>query len=419
MTVPETLNQFEIDRGNPLLRDIPERTMGEWLRDLKYDSRDAWPKPFGQVPESYTKQIEKLVIPTSNLVSIATSISSMLIASLRDRDPREQNNLRLIYKMAEYENMKFGAELEKMPWFKESAQGAILRGPTGCAKSHVFQAILRVLPQVSDHGEHTGWQSLQQVVYLRVYMPADSSRTGLLLGIAAELDSILGTNYSAELQRRKRIEHQLLYVLRILMIHRVGMLILEEAQERTLGSSVWAKEFCTIFLRMMNCGIPLVLVGNPLAFDHVLAFSQNLRRLTKNGLHEFIPYFNADVEDWRDKLAPGIWNWTVFDKADEFKATPEFLYKRTGGVPDFLATYRRECLVTALRLGGDCVTRQHADAAWGSPVMLPLHELIEAMSTKNIEVLSTMPDQPVAFLQKEWGKARKMLELQRAMEAMA
>lgn len=410
----ELMNQFEIDAQNPLLRDLKERSPAQWLRDLAHDPRETWPRPYGRVAESYTKQIEHLVVPTAGLVSRATSVSTMMISSLRDRDPRNQENLKRVYEMATYENADLGKDLQKLPWFREFAQGAVLRGPTGCAKTHEISAILRNIPQLSLHGENLGWTALTQVNHLRVYMPTDSSRSGLYMGIVSELDHVLSTHYAEELARRKTVEKQLLYVLRLLMIHRVGLLVLEEAQERTLGTDQWSKEFCTVFLRMMNCGIPLVLVGNPRAFDNVLSFSQALRRLTKNGLHEFMPYFDARADDWCKKLVPGIWGWTVFDREDSFKPSPELLYKRTGGIPDVLATYRRECLVVALRVGGSCVDRSHFEAAWCSPAMVPLHRMIDGYVDKDSSVLQSLPDQPVAYLEERWSEERAF---RRAMKA--
>ncbi len=175
---------------------------------------------------------------------------------------------------------------------------------------------------------------------------------------------------------------------------------------RNLGTQVLGKEFVTMFLRIMNVGIPLVMIGNPMAFDNVMTFSQDLRRCTENGLFECPPIYAADEDEWKDELMPVIWGWTIFDKPDEAEVTPEYLFDKSGGVHGFLTRYRRQCIVAALRDGSDCVKQMHLDIAWESNVMRPLHKLIEAHRDKNLDLLKGVVDQPLAWIQEQWEAAR-------------
>lgn len=407
-----TVTSVTSDLGNPLLQRLQERNVSEWNNDLWYDPRDLWLEPLGSVPESRIEELEHLVVPTQTGVSVALNLTSRLISSLRRRDPRLSENRKRLYKLAELSAKDLGKDLQKMPWFSDGAGGAILRGPTGCSKSHSLGGFMRLTPNTLEHGpnEECGWSHLQQLVYLRVFMPADYSRSGLLHGIVAEMDSVLGTNYMLEIERKKTIEKQLIYVLQLLTVHRCGTLILEEAQDRNLKQLVWGTEFVTVFLRIMNSGVPLVLVGNPLAFEHVLKFSQDMRRLTKGGVFDFAPVYDHDEVEWTTELVPGIWNWTIFNKPDSYAAPAKLLFERTGGIHGVLAIYRKECLVTALRAQADRVEEIHVHAAWYSPVMKPMHELIGAYAdkTKGLPILATMPDQPIAYLSKRWSEITEM-----------
>lgn len=404
----ETYDLFDLDAANPLLRWLPkERPVTTWADDLKFDPRSQWKRPWGRVPESHVHTIKATYVPTVLAVEAVVSLFTMLIVSLRERDPRLAHNRRVLFEFAEMKRRKLGPELRDLPWFSGGASGSIWMGPTGCKKSHTARAMFRVLPQFIDHGPEPqcGWVSLRQLVYLHVDM--DKTRGGLLLAIAMAVDKALGTNYAASVRKLRTVEERLVAVLHILMIHRCGMLVLDEVQVRNVAPVVLGPEFSAFFLRVMNCGIPLVLVGNPLSFEHVLSYSQDLRRLTDAGRYDFLPTYDALDPEWCDQLVPGLWGWTVFNKKDpKIAGLDALLYERTGGVADFLSKYRRESIIQALRANSDCVTRKHMDAAFQGPTMRGLHKLIEGYVEKDITKLARYSDQPLAYLEEFWSVVR-------------
>lgn len=405
---------YEEDAGNPLLTGLPpEKTFSEWADSLYFKPRLETREGSRPPLESHIKIIQTVNIPTGKSIELSLSLYTLLISSLRDRNPREAQNRRRIYELAGMRHKDFGDELERMPWFAESATGAVIMGPTGCSKSHSVNAMLRGIPQVIEHGvnEDCGWRALKQLVYLKVPMPADASRNGLLFNISAEIDRVLGTKYDEQIRKQATIERRLIDVLTILMQHRCGLLILEEVQARNVVPSVLGLEFATVFLRVLNCGIPLILIGNPISFAHLLNFSQDLRRLTAGGLFEFYPSYDEKDGTWVKDLVPEIWAWSIFAEPDELvENLPAVLYQRTGGVPDFLVKYRSECLVRALRSGSTKVTRQHMDEAHRSPAMKGLHKLIRGYVNKDLQVLSGFSDQPIAFLSERWQEETEARE---------
>lgn len=404
---------FDLDAGNLLLTGLPaERTQEQWADALAYDPRRSWKRPFRRVSESHAHVIETLFVPTVQSVQIACTLFTMLVASLRRRDPRLAENRRAIFEFGEWRRGRLGRELEDLPWFGVSASGSILAGPTGCAKTHTIKGLARLLPQVIEHGEapDCGWLFLKQLVYLHVDMPADAGRLGLLYGLVKAVDTALGTTYAEDVLKRRTIEEKLVEVLHILMIHRCGMLILDEVQVRNVKPAVLGPEFVTFFLRVLNCGIPLVLIGNPLAFEHVLDFSQDLRRLTAAGHFECGPIDDPSDAEWDEIIVPSVWGWTVFNNQDEpVRDLGNLLFERTGGILDVLVKYRRECLVEALRCGASCVERIHLDAVYRrSPVMRPLHRLVGAYAKRDLSTLAGFTDQPVAFLEAYWHERESM-----------
>jgi len=401
-------NLFSLDDGNPLLIPLlPEKSFLQWGDDLFFDpiSKNA---SLERISESNFYLIEQFFTPTRRAINLAMNLSSMMISSLRRRDPRIAANRKYLFELASFADQVTSKNLERMPWLGEGAAGAIVRGPTGCSKTHSCDAFLRLIPQCVEHGpnEAGGWLSLKQLVYLRVPMPSDASRKGLLANILWKLDEALGTSYSQKVNSRITQEILLVEVLKLLAVHRCGLLILEEVQERNVAAKVLGSEFANLFLKILNSGVPLLLVGNPLSFDHIIRFSQDCRRLTSAGLFDFTPAFDHHDDDWTLDLVPGLWGWSILPELDDpIPNLVKLLYERTGGIPALLSTYRRECLVEAFRSGSKRVTAGHVEAAFWSPSMVGMHDLIEAYRTKNLKTLaSNFSDQPVEFLGKCWER---------------
>lgn len=407
-------DQFSVDANNPLLASLPpERSFLEWGIALSYDPRDKWSKPYGKRPESHARIIRNLVVPTERLVTVAVNFQGALINSYRERDPRLPANRRRLYELAELKaNKKLDEDLTKLPWFAGGAPGSIIQGPTGVQKSHSVSAFLGQFPQVIEHGTNAecGWSSLKQIVYLQVAMPDDANRKSFYLAIVLEIDRHLGTNHAPAVEKMTN-GRALLEVLTLLSVYRCGLLVVEEAQMRNLASKVLGNEFVATFLRIMNCGVPLVLVGNPLAFENVLNFSQDTRRFSAEGIYDFAPVYAADDPEWLQDLVPGVWGWTIFDEKD---AVPPdqlapLLFKRTGGCADFLSRYRCECLINAIRRGASRVEARDVEDAYWSAKIKPLHGLATAYATHKIDLLSKYTDQPLDYLQGIWSyeKARR------------
>jgi|SRR5450830_226716 len=396
-----------VDKGNQLLAPLlPERSFMQWAEDLYFDPVPDRPNIDTKISESHFHLLEQLFIPGHRSIVLAMSLATMMISSLRRRDPRIYANQHYHYRLAVFSNKVNARNLKDMPWIGESASGAIIRGPTGSSKSHSCDAFLRLLPQYVDHAasEECGWIKLRQLVYLRVPMPADSSRKGLLLNIIWKIDEALHTAYGKEIGNRITQEQLLVETLKILTIHRCGILILEEVQERNVSSQVLGSEFSTLFLKILNAGIPLVLVGNPMSFDRIMSFSQDQRRLTTGGQFDFTPAFDHNDEEWRFDLVPGIWGWSILPEKDEpIDDLSRLLFDRTGGIPGVLSLYRRECLIEAFRAGSKRVMRSHVDAAFWSPSMTGMHALIDAYRKKDLHTLALkFSDQPIAFLRDIW-----------------
>jgi hypothetical protein len=258
----------------------------------------------------------KLVnIPNSITLDASYCFQNMLYEGLDQRDPRRDLSRRFIYQSAQY----VGAAMDTLEWRPSFALGMVIEGITGVGKSQLIDRMLSLFPQVIEHGknESCGWLQLKQLVWLKVHMSSDGSRGGFLMNGLIALDEALQTDYATQYKgARWTVEKLLVVFLHLLAIHRCGVLIVEEAQETNLNLTPFARDFVNFFLRVLNWGVPTVLIGNPLAFRNLREHSQDVDRFSEGGWFRLEPEMDPTSHQWTAGLIPGLWLPTLLDNAD-------------------------------------------------------------------------------------------------------
>jgi hypothetical protein len=399
----ESLYPYE---GNVLLWQLPEsRSFGEWAEAIHYDPRQNWPVP---LPERELRdrimEIDALVVPLYKTITIAEALQRMHRHELIARDPRVEANRKAFYEKAQWK----GASIDSLPWFPRSAGGCIIQGPTGTSKSHSSEAAMRGIPNALVREAVPGaWLELHHLVHMTVHMPSDGTRGGLLFSIASEMDRWLGTNYRTEYRLLRTIDKQLVQILMWLLQHRCGMLIIEEAQDENLGVNPFGKEFVQFFMRVLNFGVPVVLIGNPLAFEHhINRHSQVLRRLSYYGNFELNAFPDHRAKGWEREVMSMIWGWSPFSEPEEeIEDLNKLIWDLTGGIDDMVVRLRRETLLAVEKEQGTKVLKRHIEQAYNSPAITSFHRIIEGYWDKSTEKLRRYcDDQPLEYLRRMWGQ---------------
>jgi len=396
---------------NPLLAALAAHTSNPFLAALPpflddgglsqaMEHRPILPPHVRQIPIESRPDL----LVTSDRLRIAKGLQSLLYTGLKGRAPAAEDAKQFIYLSAQ----QLGKPIQVLPWNPSSARGMIIEAPTGSGKTHCVDVFLARLPQVICHGHepNCAWRALKQLVYLKVHMPADGSRGGFLTAAFFEIDIALGTDY-LERYRRWTIEKQLVALLHVLAVHRCGLLIIEEAQEQALSTGTFSADFRTFFLRILNWRIPLVLVGNPLAFTKIKHFAQDVDRFSEAGWHTLMPCLDPQSAEWREDWMPGLWAPTLLNEPDQpypANSTPNeldstldgFVWKRTAGVPRYIARLRSIVNEVALKAGIPRITRELVDRVYLlDPRIQPLRRRIEAITSKRWQALASFDDMPV------------------------
>ena len=410
--------QIAIDRikRNPLIAALPKNlTPVELATKLRFCP--ITPENLRSIPRhdrpTLLTSYKNTFIPTMQGLSIALSLQQMIHDGYAQRDPLLTSSKKFIYTGGQLKGLK----LSDTEWWPSFASGMVIDGITGLGKSQLLDRFLSLYRQTIEHGENEecGWKSLKQLCWLKIHMPSDGSRGGFLEGAFRELDKALGTDYCQQYSSRSwTVEKLLVVFLHLLSVHRCGLLVIEEAQEKNLSQSPFSREFVTFFLRLLNWGTPTVLIGNPLAFSNLQGFSQDVDRFTEGGWHHLLPVLEPTSEEWLEDWMPGLWTPTLLDEPDAaytpFSEDPNdqtlagFVWRRTGGVPRYIARLRIEVQDAALRLGSQQVTPELVELVYRtSPKMIEIHERIDAFVHRDWRALKRFNDIP-------WNEFRKLWE---------
>jgi AAA domain len=343
--------------------------------------------------------------PTALGIDIAAALQSMHRQHYWQRHPRSSEARKKRIDIA------VGAatdtlEPEHFPWFADGASGLIIKGITGMGKSSLIKRYLSLLPKqvvVHENGSLPGYEFLKQIVWLKVDMSSDGTRGGLLIGILTEVDRLLGTNYHMQFAKYT-LDKLAIKVGVILSTYYCGMLIIDEVQEKNFDQSKWRSEHEMFFLRILNFGIPIVLLGNPLGFVEHSGFVQNIRRFSNGGIFDIPPAMYKDNKDFQ----------TIASHALDLSVMPQrspdgrqyFLdkaFQYSGGIYDFVFRLNVESQLLALREGSTAVRPRHIDQAFKSSARIaPNANLINGLTMRDAATLRDRPDIPIKYLQALW-----------------
>ena len=415
----ETSFRLPASSINPLLDVDGLRELPRLLTNREALARALRHQPFEGVDLRVLSPPEKLLliprlrrafVPSPDAIQVAERLLHLIYFELDRRNPLVQSNQRFVNQAAQWLKLN----VDQIPWETTQAQGMVIEGLTGIGKSHIVDRVLSLIPQVVEHFPDGQWgmQYLKHLVWLKVPMPADNSRMGLLVNVLMAMDEALGTNYATDHARSSaRVERLIAVVLYLLVQHRCGLLIIEEAQKQNLVG--YTRNFLAFFLRILNAGVPTVLVGNPLAFDLIKNHAQDTDRFSEGGWITLLPAFGPDTPVWQRLWIPGLWGPTVLDgEQASFEPLPvypgignwaAFLWQLTGGLPRQLCRLRIEVLEAALRQRRQSVDSRFVEEVFrNSSRFAMVRDRNAALANHDAQALMAFEDVPVQLLRRYW-----------------
>ena len=337
--------------------------------------------------EFLVEAVDSHYVATSPLLEPASGLQILLRRALAMRNPLNKDEQVRVNRLGLAENKGTVRCLAAM-----DGAGMLLSGMTGTGKSALLKRILTLLVPnpVLDFqtSKACGWFKLKQCVYLYVDHPSNGTRGALLKRILLQLDTMLGTDYFDQHKRTSNLDTLLVVVCKLLTMHRVAMLVIDEKQQSSFGDSPWALEFVLFYLTLMNLGVSVVLAGNPLAFAHLGYLSQVMRRFSTGGIHELVPATQTD-RWWTRDFTPSARQANLVEHWEIDEAERSALELRhSGGLPGLYMALHKEVMRQALRRGGSTatVTENDFSVAVASPRYIEAKRIALSVSDGQTEI---------------------------------
>lgn len=402
---------------NALLEALgPSVSIGDLPAMLSHRPLDSI--PWRSVPTKqrfdFVRLLRSHFVPTSTAMEIALALQRALRMSYVERNPLNCEYRRRLHQIT----MLRGHDVVSAPWFPTYAAGMVIAGMTGLGKTTIVQRFFSHYAQVITHPENSqaGWLQLKQIVYLIVPMSADHSRGGFLFSILAAVDDATGTTYHQEyFNARITVERLMVIVGIILSNHRCGYLIIEEIQIRNFRPGESRALMLLFFLRLLNMGIPMVLIGNPEGFLGFDEFTQDVRRLYKDGYFELWPADSENDEEWFGNFVEQKLEFNLLDSA--LPVTPKArseIFRCTAGVHDYFDQLYGIMLDSAVRKGHTVLNESDIGAAYGHPRMAKYRGTIDALVSRDPIKLLAFEDISAQDFAIHWGIDLKLLRAKMA-----
>jgi hypothetical protein len=369
---------------NPFIEALPPYlTPADIAR--KFGNYPLDDKPWQRLPPGSREPLLEFaaehIAPTSSILPIVIAIQTLIRRSMCQRNPLLQEEQRRCNMIGVAESI---GTIRSTP--RLNGAGASIAGMTGMGKTTgTSRALQLVAPdQVINHGTSKvyGWHRLRQVPWLYIDHPSNGTRGALLKRVLCALDEVLGTDFSDLYSKVSNIDTLLTQVCKQLSLHRVALLIIDEKQQRNFQDSPWSLEFVLFYLSLMNLGISVLLIGNPLAFDHLRAFSQVVRRFSVGGMHQLNPAATEDEPWWRDDLVPRIHRFNLVEHVQvDAGHRKSFEFKHTAGVPGLLQLLHVEAQRSALR------------RAEGTQAVLEMSDYFDALNSPSYKEVEPLAQQ--------------------------
>jgi hypothetical protein len=234
------------------------------------------------------KKNENVQVFTSLSYYVYTKIFTLIVASYRNRNPRSEEFQRFVNKVASYSIQQ---ELA-MPDCKTQAS-FIICGETGVGKTTILNNALSCIPQVINHSEFKGQPfHFKQLNYVKFDSARSVATRGQIERFFYAVDQALGTDYSIQHQKCKDISILTSSIRKIIAIHAIGLIVLDEAQNLSSKTKEVSNGGSINFIETLfnSCGSAFVTISTTGGLAGLMSKSELSRRFTEDGIVYIKPY---------------------------------------------------------------------------------------------------------------------------------
>lgn len=389
---PQRIERF---RGNPLIEALPPAPSEDQLIQMLTRLPDFAPEQRDWPTAERLNQVMSLSdfsVPLARHIQLSFTMDSMIRQGYVGRAPRTAAHTQIFQGI--YEAQKAGTSFTAAtPATRTAALSTSLIGLSGMGKTRTLQRIQGTLPSVIYHPELHVWQ----IPCLHIETPHDgASVKGLCHSIFRQIDSLIpdANYYELYAKPRSSVETLLNDVARVLHIHSVGILILDEIQN--LENAPKNKQsLMTLLVSASNeLGVPIVFTGTNKARRVLSLDFRQTRRSIGQGLSYWdrLSKGKAGEEDEWDSFIKVLWQyqWLKTPVAlNDFLS--DLMYHHTQGIIDLTIKLFAACQWRAMLDGSETITAQLIESVSKNELAL-IQPMTDALRTQNLKALEAYDD---------------------------
>ncbi len=333
---PEKLHQFQ---GNPLIEALPPRgTDAEIILQLQhrpeYSEEDRL-RP-SEDRSMLVQVLSRIFQPCEKDIDIYRKIERCIRWGYVDRNPFNQGFIRQQQHEYKAQLLKSGSIHYTQSY--PTTSGFALLGSSGLGKSTTLRHVLNRYPQVIQHScYHDIPFNETQITWIHMDCPNDGSLKSLCSGFFEQIDTLLGTNYAEQYnKKRNTLDTMRIAMARLARTYHLGILCIDEIQALCVAkdASIPVKTLNFLVTLVNTIGVPVVLVGTPRALSFLQKEFQQAKRACGQGDALWEHMENDDT--WR-MFVKSIWKYQY--TRNRVELTDEMvnaLFEEAIGIP-FLA----------------------------------------------------------------------------------
>ncbi|MGL1335844.1 ATP-binding protein [Vibrio parahaemolyticus] len=230
-----------------------------------------------------------------------------------------------------------------------SQSSFLLAGLSGRGKTSMIESLLSTIPQKIYHTEYKDKPfHYDQIVWLKVDVPTTKGQRALLWRILEAIDSVAGESYY-ESHTKSNVTSLMIAVRKALLVHGVGLIILDEAQNLSKPSTsdkVGNNENATLrFVEELfnKVGVPLLLVGT---LTTLSLFSQEMttaRRIGKDG-SLILEQCNVESSFWKRFIKQMCTTSILKNQSTDLDTITRHTHHLSAGIPAIASSLIRSTM---------------------------------------------------------------------------
>ena len=348
--------------GHPLITALPPIVpdrMVNTLYSTKWSSSNDERDAPAHLRLKMVKRLKQFMFPLPEYVDLFRSIEDALITGYLPKNPTTPTGQHYLH----YMNSRDTSAQPISGAFCPTGSALSLFGESGAGKSFGVLRTLEQYPQVIVHNEFAGRPlPLKQVTWLRLECPTAASVSGFATAVLDQLGKALGGDQLERYPTPRSIHEAGIYIQRRLRSLWLGILVLDELQNLSIGKADLRAHFLNLLLILINeAGVPVLFCGNNEARPLLQDTLRNARRAEDAGQINLGP---IDPRIW-PMFVQELWPMQYTSSVTSLDDTlSNKLYGLSRGLPSFAVKIYMKAQECVIGTGEETITSDVLDEAY-------------------------------------------------------